>query len=106
MEFLILIFVAIISFCWGWNLRERVVIKQTNKMFESLAKELQDEERNLIKIKIEKHNDMLLAYHYEDSLFIAQANNRKELEDRLSEKYPGKRFGCTEDNLKEIGFRT
>lgn len=106
MEFLILIVVSVISFVWGWKTRETVAIHQTNKMFETIAHKLEEEESNLIKIKIEKHDGILFAYRYDDSMFITQASDRKELEEKLSEKYPGKRFGCTEDNLKEIGFRS
>jgi hypothetical protein len=35
---------------------------------------------------------------------MAQGTNRKELEDNLDKRYPGKRFAATPDNLKEIGF--
>jgi len=105
MEFLILIAVAIISFIWGWNTRERVAIRQSSKLLEEfMVKSLETEREELIRIKIEQHDGTLYAYRYEDSSFIAQANDRQELEKRLAEKFPGKRFGCTEDNLKEIGF--
>jgi hypothetical protein len=105
MEFLILIVVAVVSFVWGWNTRERVAMHHTNKLLEDLMTHaVQEEKEQLIRIKIEKHEGNLYAYHYENSSFIAQASDRKELEKKLAEKYPGKRFGCTEDNLKEIGF--
>jgi hypothetical protein len=37
-------------------------------------------------------------------MFIVQAKNRPELEEKLENLYPGKKFGATPANLKEIGF--
>lgn len=104
MDFLILFLVAVVSFVWGWNTRERVAIRQSNRFFENLAKREIEEQQNLIRIKIEKHNGVLFAYHSDNSLFIAQANNKQELEEKLVELFPGRRFGCSEENLKEVGF--
>jgi hypothetical protein len=47
---------------------------------------------------------MLFAYHKDNSQFITQASDRKELEKKLAELYPGKTFGVTPQNLIEIGF--
>ncbi len=104
MDFLILFLVAVVSFVWGWNTRERVAIRQSDRFFENLVKKEIEEQENLIRIKIEKHNGMLFAYHSENSLFIAQANGKEELEEILKQKFPGRRFGCSEENLKEGGF--
>jgi hypothetical protein len=35
---------------------------------------------------------------------MAQGKSIKELENNLASRYPGKRFGATNDNLKEVGF--
>lgn len=105
MDILILIGVTIIAFTWGWNTREQVAQRQNRKFFEKLVEKAQEEQEQLVRIKIEKHEGILYAYQYEDSLFIAQANDRKELESKLAEKFPGKRFGCSEENLKEVGFK-
>ena len=104
MDILILIGVAIVAFMWGWNTRETVAQHQNRKFFKKLVEQSKEEQEQLIRIKIEKHDGVLYAYQSEDSLFIAQANDRKELEEKLSQKYPGKRFGCSEENLKEVGF--
>lgn len=104
MEFLILIGVAVISFVWGWNFREAVAQRQNRRMFERMVENAIEEREQLIRIKIEKHNGVFFVYHEENSLFITQANDKKELEEKLCEKFPGKRFGCSEENLKEIGF--
>lgn len=104
MDFLILLGVAVVSFIWGWNTRETVARKQSERFFQRLVEREIEEQEQLVRIKIEKHNGMLFAYHADNSLFIAQANDRKELEEKLCEQFPGKRFGCSEENLKEVGF--
>jgi hypothetical protein len=44
------------------------------------------------------------VYDFSSSKFITQANTRDELEDNLAKIFPGKKFGCTKENLIEIGF--
>jgi hypothetical protein len=104
MEILIVVGAVIIGFSIGWNLRERVAIVQANRLLaqlEDLEEETSDE---VIKITIEKDRDTLFAYHKDTSQFIAQAKDRKELEKKLAELYPGKTFGVSPQNLIEIGF--
>jgi len=105
MDILILFVAMIIGFSIGWNLRERVAIVKAHKMLAEIEQEL-DQETNpeVVKITIEKDNGILFAYHKDSSQFITQANNRKELEKKLAELYPGKTFGVTPKNLIEIGF--
>jgi hypothetical protein len=105
MEFLILFVAMIIGFSIGWNVRERVAIVKANRMLAEIEQELeQDTDPEVIKITIEKDNGILFAYHKDSSQFITQANDRKELEKKLAELYPGKTFGVTPKNLIEIGF--
>jgi hypothetical protein len=104
MEILIVVGAVIIGFSIGWNLRERVAMVQANRLLaqlEDLEEETSDE---VIKITIEKDRDTLFAYHKDTSQFIAQAKDRKELEKKLAELYPGKTFGVSPQNLIEIGF--
>jgi hypothetical protein len=105
MDILILFGAMIIGFSLGWNLRERVAIVKANRMLAEIEQELdQDTDPEVIKITIEKDNGILFAYHKDSSQFITQANDRKELEKKLSELFPGKTFGVTPKNLIEIGF--
>jgi hypothetical protein len=105
MEILIVVGAVIIGFSIGWNLRERVAIVKTNRMLAEIEQELeQDTDSEVIRITIEKDNGILFAYHKDSSQFITQANDRKELEKKLAELYPGKTFGVTPKNLIEIGF--
>jgi len=101
MEILLLVLAFFIGTLHGWNLRER----HAKKFIESLAEAAQEEQDdNVVRIFIERHNDQLFAYLKDNSRFIAQASTRDELEKKLNEVYPGKRFGVSHTNLLEIGF--
>ena len=105
MEILIVVGAVIIGFSIGWNLRERVAIVKANRMLANIEQQLEQETQpEVIKITIERDNGMLFAYHKDSSQFITQASDRKELEKKLAELYPGKTFGVTPQNLIEIGF--
>jgi hypothetical protein len=104
MEIFIVVGLLIIGFFIGWNLRERVAAITAHKLlaeFDHIEEETSEE---VIRITIEKDRDTLFAYHKDNSQFIAQGNNRAELEKKLAELFPGKRFGVTPQNLNEIGF--
>ena len=105
MDILIVVGAVIIGFSLGWNLRERVAVVKAHRMLSEIEQELdQDTDPEVVKITIEKDNGILFAYHKDSSQFITQANDRKELENKLSELFPGKKFGVTPKNLIEIGF--
>jgi hypothetical protein len=105
MDILILFGAMIIGFSLGWNLRERIAVVKAHKMLAEIEQELEQETNpEVLKITIEKDNGILFAYHKDSSQFITQANDRKELEKKLAELYPGKTFGVTPKNLIEIGF--
>jgi hypothetical protein len=105
MEILIIIGSVIVGFSIGWNLRERVAVVKTHRMLAKIEQELeQDTDPEVVKITIEKDNGILFAYHKDSSQFITQANDRKELEKKLAELFPGKTFGVSPKNLIDIGF--
>jgi hypothetical protein len=105
MEFIllaVLIFVVwIMGAVSGWNAREKYAKQQIDKLFEQIE-EVEDEE--LIHIVIEKHNDMLFVYDKDTKQFMAQGSSKEDVEKVLVERFPGKRFACTESILKEVGF--
>ena len=105
MEIFIVVGSLIIGFLVGWNLRERVAIIQTSKLLAELeGLEEEDTSEEVIRLIIEKDGDTLFAYHKDTSQFITQATDRKELEKKLAELFPGKTFGVSPQNLIEIGF--
>jgi hypothetical protein len=105
MDILIVVGALIVGISFGWNLHERIVAVKASRMLAEIEKQIKEEsDADVIKITIEKDNGILFAYHKETSQFITQAKDRKELEKKLAELYPGKTFGVTPQNLSEIGF--
>jgi hypothetical protein len=107
MEILILFAAMFVGVLFGWDLRERYAshqIKRFLKEVEEAKVEENDSDEPKIPITIEKHNNHFYVYNKENNQFMGQAGSREELEAVLMERFPGKRFACSEETLKEIGF--
>ena len=103
MDYLI---VALLSFYFGWLARQVVAIWRLHKFVsqaEEYIEEAEKSDEKIIMVSIEKHNDQFLVYD-ENSKFLVQGINRKDIEDKLVSMFPGKNFGCKKENLKEVGF--
>jgi len=105
MEYLILVIVA---FSLGWKTREIFAVWKSNKIIKHLeeqaTEQLEEIKKDFISIVIEKHEDTFFVYDMNTNTFMAQGASRKELEQKLGEMFPGKRFAVTPENLKEVGF--
>lgn len=105
----ILIFIVVGLFVWvmgvlsGWQARERYAQRVLQKLMGEV-KESEEESEELIQITIEKHNEVFYVYDRKTKTFMGQGKNRDEIEDVLHERFPGKRFGASEQNLIEVGF--
>jgi len=109
MELLIYILVAFMLVRLGWYLREFKAISEVRKMqqeetLEVLQEHIDEIKKKYLPIKIEKVDHGYFVYSLPDNTFMAQGTNRKELEENLDKRYPGKKFAATPDNLKEVGF--
>ena len=105
---LLIIFIICVTFLFlgfnlGWHAREKAAERMVNKFIDQLQAE--QEEVETININIEKHNDTYYVYDKDKNSFMGQANNRKELEEVLGKRFPGKRFLADRENLKEVGFK-
>jgi hypothetical protein len=108
MEIILMLLVMVVCFVSGWIAREAAAARRIDRLLESVQvdiKEKIDEElENLIPIKIEYDNNTFFVYNNDDHSFMAQGASRKELENNLEKRYPGKRFAARPENLKEVGF--
>jgi hypothetical protein len=93
------IVIFILGGMYGWGLRERYA----NHLLQKLAKHIIEEQvssDDLIQIIVEKHNNTLFIYKKEDGQFMVQGTSFKELNDALENRFPGKRFACSEEHLQ------
>ena len=89
----------------GWVLRERYAQMKINRYLAQAEVQMQEEVADKhIQITIERHNDMFFVYDVNDKKFMAQGETRKQLERNLEERFPGKKFAASHENLKEMGF--
>ena len=101
MEFVILIAAIGAGIVAGWNMREvyakRVVLDMIKETAEKVKKES-------IKIKLEKKDNTFYAFNFETDAFMGQAESFENIDKLLSDKFPGKKFLITEENMKEVGI--
>lgn len=102
-QILIIISSLILGVISGWHLREYIAAWRVRQLLNEYEKTTEKAQENLIPIKLEKHSDTYYVYG-KDGKFLAQANSQEDLEDTLIEKFPGKQFAATPENLREMGF--
>lgn len=106
LEIVILFGVALVCYVagilHGWHARERKLLRE---MVEEVRENVKQENQNVIRITIEKHNGRFFVYGKDDNVFMALGDTIEELEEALSTRYPGKRFAAHEDNLLEMGIK-
>lgn len=106
-----LIVIIALAFSWfcgiivGWKVREFYARQQVDMMLDEIQKKTIEEiKENLIKISIEKQNDIFYVYDLDDNTFMAQGNTKEELEKNLQARYPGKTFAADNENLRQVGL--
>lgn len=108
MEFLVLAVTCFMFFMWGaisgWKAREEYAKKITEKLLKNIEGEVKKEAEELIHITIEEHSGVFYVYSKKDNTFMAQGKNKKELEDILESRFPGKRFAASEEDLQKAGL--
>jgi hypothetical protein len=106
MEELLLI---IIAFAFGWFAREWLAMYQMSQILSRMEvhtqEHFEEEMENMIPINIEYHDDKFYVYQQDGGVFMAQGKTRRELEENLMKRYPGKKFAANTNNLREVGFK-
>lgn len=104
-ELIVFTVVWAVAFVFGWTAREKYAERRLNQLLDEtqnhIAKSISE---NLIRIEIERHNNRFYVYDMKDKSFLAQGTDQSEVEQILMERFPGKRFAATQDNLNEMGF--
>lgn len=104
MEFIILIVGILIGTIIGWRLREYYAMRKVAELLEQaeqLAEE-EDQEPDRVKIRLERHGDMLYAFEEETHTFIAQGKDLEDLDTAIVARFPGKKFSIKEQNLIDV----
>lgn len=107
-EYIVYLAVFIVGTLVGWQFREITAVMRVKRMLKAYQEdvkriqEVEDSER--MRVTIEKEQDTYYVYDMSGT-FLVQATNQKELEQALLDKFPGKTFAVTPENLKEVGLK-
>lgn len=108
MEIILMLLVMVFCFIGGWVAREAYAVRRLDNLMinleDTLKEKFEEELENMIPIKIEYDNSTFFVYNNDDNSFMAQGSSRKELEQNLEKRYPGRRFAARPENLREVGF--
>lgn len=91
------------GFIVGWFLREWYALRKVEKIIADLNTNMVDEfKKKVIDINVEKSGDIFYIYRKDDGTFLAQGDDIDKLSDLLTEKYPGKLFNCSPEDLAAL----
>lgn len=100
MEYLI---IAVIAFYFGWEGREFQAKLRIRKYMSEHMKEMLDEVKgDIINITVDFTDGQIFVYKKDDGSYLAHGKTRNELEDILEEKFPGKLFNASPEDLKKL----
>jgi len=97
-ELMMIITSLILGFSAGWWVREFVAAVKIKHLLQSV----EEHTRNVVRIRIERTNNMLYIYNMETNEFMAQGETRNVVERNLKKRFPDTVFAATDENLREV----
>lgn len=100
------IFIAL-GFFIGWNAREfQAKMRIKRYLAESMHEVMEDVKKDMINITVDfADTGDIFIYKKEDGSYLGHGKTRNELEDMLEEKFPGKLFNASPEDLKKLEAR-
>jgi len=96
--------VGILGFFSGWHAREQAAVRKIDELLKHIGEDIEEANASSIRITIEQHNGVYYVHNMDDNSFMGQGKTRKELEEVLASKFPGKTFAAAHKNLVEMGW--
>lgn len=95
-----------VCFFLGWRMREQAAIKSINRATEEFAESMVSEFKSkVINIRVEDHEGQFFVYSKEDGAYLAHGETKSKLEDILHDKFPGKLFNASPQDLEKLESR-
>jgi 3'-phosphoadenosine 5'-phosphosulfate sulfotransferase len=101
-EIFSLVFVMFVGVAIGWYAREQVAVNKIESLREEIKQNVQ---ANSMRIRLEKEKEVLYAYDFDTDKFLGQGESFTALDEILAEKFPGKTFVVSDENLDEVGIK-
>jgi hypothetical protein len=87
----------------GWFAREWYAMRRVENLMDSFNDNMFAElKEKVVDITVEKSGDLYYVYKKDDGTFLAQGANMDILSDILTEKFPGKLFNCSPEDLATL----
>ena len=87
----------------GWYAREWYAMRKIENLMNNFGDNMLDEfKKKVIDITIEKSGDLFYVYKKDDGTFLAQGPDIDKLSDILVQKFPGKIFNCSPEDLATL----
>jgi len=100
---LIIIANFVCGYLLGWKMREMLAIRRMNDHFITAQEKLKQlHEKDIVDITIEKHDGTLFVYNKRTSEYMAHGETQEKLEKMLAEKYPGKMFNASTEDMEKM----
>ena len=81
-------------------------MRMIDKLTEEVAEEtLQQFKSKVVDIRVEDHDGQFFVYKKEDGSYLAHGESKTKLEDILMEKFPGKLFNASPEDLQKLESR-
>jgi hypothetical protein len=94
------------AFCFllGWHAREYHATRVISRAMEEFTEDtIAEFKAMVITIKVEEDsNGDLFVYRKDDGSYLAHGKTKKQLEDILNEKFPGKLFNATGEDMEKL----
>lgn len=102
-NFIFYILLAVVFFIIGWKAREYHAIRMMNVLINQATEESMNEFKSkVIDIRVEEHDDQLFVYRKDDGSYLAHARGQDDLQMMLMEKFPGKLFNASQEDLQKL----
>ena len=97
---------AVVFFFIGWKMREYHAARIINRMIDQATEESYSQFKSkVIDIRVEEHDEQLFVYRKDDGSYLAHAKTKRDLETMLLEKFPGKLFNASQEDLQKLEIK-
>ena len=87
-------------------MREYHATRMIDRLTDEIAEEtLQQFKNKVVDIKVEDHDGQFFVYNKEDGRYLAHGETKTKLEDILMERFPGKLFNASPEDLEKLESR-
>jgi hypothetical protein len=107
METLIIVFMfGGLCFLIGWKAREYHAMRIMSKVVDEITEgTIEQFKSRVVNIRVEDHEGQFFVYAKDDGRYLAHGETKNKLEDILNEKFPGKYFNATPEDLEKLESR-